>query len=311
MRHLLLLIAFVAIAISAKAEVAQVAILSHGDQITTFQSSNAFAQAVEAAEDGDVITLSSGSFAATDITKNLTIRGAGMMPSQNPTILSGDFKINIDPTTEGELSFEGIYNNNQVSVENANVISLLKCNIKKFGTPLWNNITVNDIKVIQSFINTFDCRPNTLSATFVSSYIPDYIVHSRNNGAANATNCIIESWDNTHYKNCIILGSSGSGTRTFANCISNSVNFAYSPITANNQYLPEIENFFKEDSDCYELKDEYATRFLGNDGTQVGIHGGALPFDPVTTSLKIKRFSVGSRTTADGKLPIEIEIDGN
>ena len=311
MRYFFLFIA-IALTISTKAEIALVAILSHGDQITTFQSSNAFAQAVAAAENGDVITLSSGSFTATDITKNLIIRGAGMMPSQNPTIISGDFNIKIDTSAPGDLSFEGIYNNNRILLYKANIITFLKCNLNSIGYDYtYKDGVVNDIKILQCFIQEF--RNNTNGGNIVNSYVKDF---DNGTSTVNATNCIIRSSKNTNFRNCIITlapsaaTSDGDSSSTYSYCISNRCNFRYSP-TGKNECHTEIENFFKEGTDCYELKDEYATRFLGSDGTQVGIHGGALPFDPITTSLKIKKFSVASRTTADGKLPIEIEIDGN
>lgn len=113
------------------AEVSLVAILSHGDEITTFQSTNAYAEAYAKAEDGDVITLSSGNFTATNITKNITVRGAGMMPGENPTVITGDFIINIDPAKTGSLTIEGVCLQNMITYEQANEITMLKCYIAK------------------------------------------------------------------------------------------------------------------------------------------------------------------------------------
>jgi hypothetical protein len=58
----------------------------------------------------------------------------------------------------------------------------------------------------------------------------------------------------------------------------------------------------------FELQDSAATTFLGTDGTQVGIYGGSMPFDPRVSNPMIRRISVATRSTSDGKLPIEIEV---
>lgn len=58
----------------------------------------------------------------------------------------------------------------------------------------------------------------------------------------------------------------------------------------------------------YNLTDA-AKAFVGTDGGEIGIHGGSLPFTPETGGLKITKFKVAERTTADGKLPIEINIE--
>ena len=76
------------------------ATLNHEGTISTFYGTVALRQAHAAAVSGDVITLSSGTFLSTDISKAVTIRGAGMDVTKvndivnEPTILSGDFKIN-------------------------------------------------------------------------------------------------------------------------------------------------------------------------------------------------------------------------
>ena len=54
------------------------ATLSHEGTISTFYGAGALRAAHAAAADGDIITLSSGSFVSTDITKGITLRGAGM-----------------------------------------------------------------------------------------------------------------------------------------------------------------------------------------------------------------------------------------
>lgn len=56
------------------------------------------------------------------------------------------------------------------------------------------------------------------------------------------------------------------------------------------------------------LKDEIATGFHGTDGMQAGIYGGFMPYDIRPTYMVLKRCNVGSRTTIDGKLSVDIEV---
>ena len=96
------------------------ATLSHEGTISTFYGAGALRAAHAAAADGDIITLSSGSFVSTDITKGITLRGAGMEVNSEvhgePTIISGDFSINIPEETTERLTIEGIYHNATIGV---------------------------------------------------------------------------------------------------------------------------------------------------------------------------------------------------
>lgn len=313
MKNLFLTILFSLLGLQiAFADVSLIAVLNHEGEITTFTSSNSFQSAVDAAVDGDAITLSSGNFVAVDIKKNLTIRGAGMMPGENPTILNGKFTIDIDPKNTGSLTLEGLYIPNDCSINQANEVTFLKCHLSIISA-VQNDLAINSIRGIHCFITSYFSitnKDNCKSIEFINSFLQsaqqDYKI------GCNFTNCVINicfAGRLANYTNCILLSHSGSAT--FNNCVSNKNQFLGQPVTAGNKYMPEITDFFKKNSQVYELKDDYKDILIGNDGTQVGIYGGSLPFTPQTTSLKITKFKVASKTTADGKLPIEISIDAN
>jgi hypothetical protein len=63
------------------------------------------------------------------------------------------------------------------------------------------------------------------------------------------------------------------------------------------------------DEETFELTDEAKTTYLGSDGTQVGIYGGSLPFDPTPSNPQITKFNVASKSTADGKLSVDIQVN--
>jgi len=62
------------------------------------------------------------------------------------------------------------------------------------------------------------------------------------------------------------------------------------------------------DNQTFELTDAAKTKYLGTDGTEVGMHGGALPYDTTPSYPQITKMNVASKTTADGKLSVEIEV---
>ena len=81
------------------AQTGLLATLSHEGSISTYYGSTALKDALEKATDGDAITLSAGQFLAANITKNVTLRGAGMsvrtdsIYSHEATIVQGAFEI--------------------------------------------------------------------------------------------------------------------------------------------------------------------------------------------------------------------------
>ena len=94
MKKLLLSVVAMLVASTSFAQNTVVASLSHGTETTIFYGSNALKDAVAAAESGDVINLSAGTFYASDISKGITLRGTGI-DIDEPTYIVNDFVIEI------------------------------------------------------------------------------------------------------------------------------------------------------------------------------------------------------------------------
>ena len=111
------------------------ATLNHEGTISTFYGSQAWKNAHDAAANGDVITLSSGTFVAVNITKAITVRGAGMgidsTAVSEPTVITGDFTIDIAEPGSNRLTLEGIYSNHTIYYTNVVNPLFLKCRVKK------------------------------------------------------------------------------------------------------------------------------------------------------------------------------------
>lgn len=314
MKRILLFICLAVISIAAKAQTSLLATLCHDGEITTYYSSKALQRAHAAAQDGDVITLSGGMFEAINVTKNVTIRGAGMAGA-DPTVISGDMRVK-PASTDGNVTLEGLFINERLTAEQAHGLHLVKCGINTFITSTASgSYASNNINIIHCDI--FGSYGNGGSGTVITnSYI--------NGNPSNATceNSIIRYLNrpgSSNLKNCILIytGSSQSDYLPATNVCQGCYYIGataqpFRHITNNtNKAFPADTKYLKEGTTTYELLDELQTTWLGTDGTQVGMHGGSLPFDPETTTPKIKKFEVSSKTSADGKLSINLEIDAD
>lgn len=107
-----------------------------------------------------------------------------------------------------------------------------------------------------------------------------------------ATNC----WGAFHY-----FGENYTGQMTEHNI--HNINYRYSVFRSYLESYPGYHHWT-----YFALQDSIATNYLGDDSTQIGIYGGLYPFNPRVTNPHIIRCNVARRATADGRLPVDIEI---
>ena len=346
-------LSLVLLLVSTRAIFAQsslLATLSHEGEITVFYGADALKDAHAAAQHGDAITLSSGTFNATNITKAITLRGAGMaidtLKNTYPTVINGSFNIEIGDSVSKQLTVEGIYNNFTITVKNGlNNATFIKNRLGSFqnGTTAGDTVQYENNRFIHCKITNYS-GPQTVemsSATFSNCYIKlsfngncnsiftNCIVNKENN----AVNTQLSEFEKCTFYNCIFIGSN-SNTSSYNvlkinnvayNCIATNITtnnttktssyYTFANITNDtNKAIQSISSVFKSfngtytDLQDFELVDDIKTSFKGTDGTQVGIHGGSLPFSPATTNPQITKCNVASRSTADGKLSVDIEV---
>ncbi len=317
------LLAVVLCAMGASAQSSLLATLNHEGTISTYYGTDALQEAYKAATHGDVITLSSGSFLGTDIQKAITLRGAGMavdtVSHTEPTVISNDFTINVSDTLSHRFTMEGIYSNQEIKISCLQNAMFLKCRFKSVTYPD-SRSKMKDLNFIHCRIaERFDLASNG-SAAFVNSIVLGTI-QNNSNAVYSFTNCYVDNVYLAHseYKNCIIKHSSpGQSSSTYYNnlwlC---SINYDLgSPNNTNVRISPTDErisflNVDYSDSNDYVLTDAVRALIKGTDGTEVGIHGGSLPYDPTPTNPQITKFNVASKSTADGKLSVDIEVNSD
>lgn len=318
-----------------------IATLSHDGEISTFYGNSALREAHEAAQHGDIITLSSGSFTSVKIEKAVTIRGAGMqmdtIAKTNPTIILGTFDIQIPDSVEQRLTMEGLFHNDEIRVfNNLKNATFLKNRFGRIISPSWSsNSSIKNSTFIHckipsgirfekggsaSFVNCYIYNLYGPSATF--EFTNSAIVFSGNIDIRNYIknsiiyNCVINLNQNYNNDNYRYFDSSCSAYYSVGMSKMDLDIFSQIPNNTTNYNLPfkDLNTLFKtytgtySDEETFELTDEAKAKYLGSDGTEVGMYGGALPFDPTPTNPQITKCNVASKSTADGKLSVDIEV---
>ena len=322
-----------------------VATLSHGSNIQEFYGPSALSEAYTAAENGDVITLSPGTFNSITLEKAITVRGSGMCETEDgavePTYLIGGSTINVPSETANFLTLENLQFNSVLNIygDNLSAATFAKCYFAKnvyclgcnalfmscfFSSPLFSNAyeIIGSASVIRK--NTVvTCRNSVVKG--ISCHGQNYA----NYATLELDNCVYGGnnagpLNETTLKNCIILNISSKEfdfpeSSTVIKCVainkypdsqifnshSDGGNVIADGFEAVFQTLREFD-FGREER--FLLTEEAAAKYLGSDGTQVGIYGGYMPYDPTPASPHVKKFSV-KNTTEDGKLRVSLEVE--
>ena len=189
-----------------------IATLNHDGKISVFYGGDALKEAHAEAQHGDAITLSSGTFKAVDITKAITLRGAGMevdsVRNTFPTIIQGDMNIQIGDSVKEKLTIEGIFHNSYLYVkggfDNAtfiksrfNVVSYAQSILFKNHRFIQCKIR-NEIYVRLANLYFINCYINLVSNIAQSDFLGIF------------TNCIIKDgkfslFYNSTFNNCIFF----------------------------------------------------------------------------------------------------------
>lgn len=315
---------------NAFAQGSLLATLNHEGTISTFYGAQAWKNAHEAAVNGDVVTLSSGSFLATNITKAITVRGAGMGIDPTvvvePTVITGDFNINIEDSGSSRLTLEGIYSNNSITYTNVVNPLFLKCRLNKVEgsgtTNILKDASFIHCRIAKVLVLASDCSASCVNSVIQRPYSDNYTSNFEFVNSVIVADDYLSYTKSSSFKNCIIKGDGSSklqGNCTAYNCIGLQSSDMFINITnTTNKIVSDYATLFKTytgatleklDSENFQLTDEAKTQYLGMDGTEVGIYGGNLPFDPTPSNPQITKCNVAAKSSADGKLSVDIVVN--
>lgn len=301
----------------------QLATLKHNDSIRVYYGTDAFVQAYNAAAHGDVITLSDGTFKAPSrVRKGITLRGNGAWDDTSRNAMGTYFIDDFNVTNLGDslqFSAEGIYFQRFYTfTDNINQsynIKFTRCYINScssYGGIQAVNCVMPGISGSSSYRNIY--------TNCVLYAIPTY---------STCNNCIMRTHsasfnDNIVYNSCIVINKNTATTSLGGGlgigCVKNCIligNITVTSSASSGNVAMSISDVFENwngstvtpDLETYVLKSSVSDTIVGFDGSEVGIFGGLIPFEKWTPTYSvIKRCNVSNRTTADGKLSVDIEV---
>jgi len=173
---LLLVMTASSVAWTQQLNLTQFATLNHNDTITAYYGVDALVSALSSAEHGDIITLSPGSFNAPyDISKAVTIRGAGMMidtiSNTEPTRINKSFYLSVPNVSNLHLTMEGVYITGNIVYISAYSPRFNKCRINTIRKSASGEKTMSLPVFTNCLISAWDGSSSISNAMFINSII--------------------------------------------------------------------------------------------------------------------------------------------
>lgn len=291
----------------------QTAVLHHDGDTQVFIGRNAFANANAAAVDGDVITLSAGTFNIADITKSISLYGAGFEYNNETgtekTLLVGTLNIGVSGQTLANVHIEGICTYKITAVAHLEGFVLNKCQVLNEITLSRNtNTTISNCQMydvksmdeqsINCLIKNCHSRGSIIKFGAGSTVTLDHCIVMWNVGGCTCTNSIFLNYDafkeayGATVTKCIIYKKyENNGTNTFTDC------WEVLPIDV---FTDKVEEGMGSDTytptRTFELKQPET--WIGTDGQEVGIRYGwskvpnSIALKNVTTTLSGNNLNV-------------------
>lgn len=315
-----------------KAQDVQLVTLQHGDDMQAFYGPDGLKNAVAAAQQGDVLSLSGGTFNATTIDKAITIQGAGYIQDTNSnryrTMIVGEMTIDL-PAGQSGLLIEGIHTDNNINIDGT-------CTGMSFQRCLINSDLT--VKCESNNLMFLHCRVKNLNLTGIShaacikNSAVDVLGGSDDVSESGLVeNCVIRCCkDNVKtfvFRNNILYRE-GSSPYSTSSSLSNSYYYnlynrwvrtisSSCQQEGNYTFYGYESNFLKETFGDYSKNfldspytlTDYAKKYIGTDGTEVGIHGGSQPFTDVPSTPQITQKTIATQTDANGKLSVKIVVE--
>lgn len=313
--YLMAVVAMAVCSVSAFAQNTLVATLTHGDEIRMFYGTNALQQACSAATHGDVNNLSGGKFQSTKITKAVAVRGTGIHDA-NPTCIVNDFDVEIPANVTEKLNFEGCRITSTITIKGTLSNAYFLKNYLKFVyvSPSGNATMDNGMFVN---CNIYEMRLYGQStAQIINSHVEKF---SNLGKLASFANCVINflgsvsACNRSQFVSCIFYNvdryAMFPATNTAMNCVDVSgYKNAFDNMSLKENCSYAGKDIFQESNVWNDLTDEAKAKYLGIDGTPVGKFGGMIPYNMTPSYPQITKMNVAAKTTADGKLSVEIGV---
>ena len=320
-KPLFLFVVLTAIAVDLYAQ-GMTATLESGDKLNAYYGIDAFKEAYEAAQDGDRIALSAGTYnvPSDNITKSISITGVGAYEESANTAFKS---LTVSGT---DIRIEGVKFTDALNVSGSRNLIVTRCWVERLASS--NNYY--NILFDQTVIKDVDALDRAESFTFKNSTIYKFSRMNDKSKMGYITNCVIYWWyyygygynqPYAIYRNNLIghnpynentSYAKASAPSEFYNNVTFSINSTYPSlavvfeancINEDNQVGLYSELFGGEES--YPAYPKNAPN--GDDGTPVGPLGGT-GFSPYPAVPRIVSRTIDGSTDDEGKINVRIEV---
>lgn len=329
-KNLLTLIFVLAITLGYSQQ--KVALESSGTT-TIFGGSTPFADAYNAAVNGDIIYLPGATMPSFTIDKGITIIGAGHYPTAtvatNPTLITGN--INIGANADG-LTLEGIHFSGGITFGlnmEINDVTIKRCRIdgsidfagnSSGTTPCMNSLIAENV-IVGNLTMT-----NLINSAVTNNILNGVLANGSNNGISNniflynGTTYTLNNIDNSFITNNIFFDPSNINSGCDMSTFSYNV-FKYTPVSGNSTFTSNYFNvdftnlMINQSGAIFDYSQDYhlqsPSAYLGTDGSQVGVYGGVFVFKDLSIphNPHIVSKTIATQTNAAGELPIQITVE--
>ena len=292
----------------------QSAILQNGETTSIFYGANALKDAYTAAEDGSIITLTSGTFTNPgDIKKSVSIYGAGFEDNATEgvkrTTISGDLIYLADTDGSNLLSprLEGVFTGT-IKIKQVTNMTISKCQFNWLdvtGTGIENllvrqclfdavngyNYVINGMAVKNCFLKNYNRNLTAVSQVIQVEFDHcllsfDSSSGSYNHSVALYTNSILRYSGG----GCIENGSKAEKCIFYKRTLSVDVTSIdnWLDVYMDATLFTDATNVSYKPEWTYTLKD---SKYKGTDGTEVGINGGKYPWNKQPELPYVKNLS--------------------
>ncbi len=326
---LFLFVALVSMSASVMAD-GLTATLQQGDSMTPFYGVDAFKQAYEAAQDGAVITLSSGKFNdVSSIDKSITIVGAYAFGATDPkTTVLTSITVNAD-----NVKIEGIYFSSDVTICGVSNFHLKRSWVESYLTSNDGTEHVNTL-IDQCLIKGDKAIANGKNYCMKNCTIGGFLAMNTVENVAYVTNCFVYDWyvydassykqPYAIYKNNMLQLNNNSTSSNHSITLYAPSEFYYNVFAKKNLAISTSSvvtwSFY---SGCINIGNVSSQVWYdgaiggissnsdgktGQDGTPVGITGGT-GFSEYPAIPRITSQTIDSTTDSEGKLNVKVAVE--
>jgi hypothetical protein len=322
------------------------ATLQQGDVMTPFYGVNAFQEAYAAAQDGAVITLSSGKFNdVSTVSKQITVIGAFAFDA---TSTETTFLGSITVATHN-VKFEGIYFTGTVTLGTSSLSNITNCTLKRcwVETSLTGSYKHDNTLVDQCVIKKENAMSKSSNYCIKNSTIGYFAGMNTTTNLAYITNCVVWEFVHYYYNKGYIQNTTYQCPYAFyknnylgiykTETSSQTISFTSPSEFYNNMFCQTYMRQDYQDSEPYSYLNSITLNFasgcvndgnikgdqkfknffeypahpvdapIGSDGTAVGPYGGT-GFSEYPAIPRIISKTIDSNSDAEGKINVKITV---